>query len=51
MPERLRKVKGKYQVYNADTGEVHAKGTTKKKAEGQRRFLEGLRHGMKPRAK
>jgi hypothetical protein len=49
MPERLRKVNGKYQVYNADTREIHAKGTSKKKAIKQIRFLRGLKHGMIPR--
>jgi len=41
MPFSIRKVgKNKYQVYNTATGEIHSKGTTKKKAEGQFRVLQ-----------
>lgn len=42
MPYSIRKVGKKYQVYNTATGEIHSKGTTKKKAEGQFRLLQGL---------
>ena len=43
MPFSIRKVgKNKYQVYNTATGEIHSKGTTKKKAEGQFRLLQGI---------
>jgi len=43
MPYSIRKIgKNKYQVYNTATGELHSKGTTKKKAEGQFRLLQGI---------
>lgn len=43
MPFSIRKIgKNKYQVYNTATGEIHSKGTTKKKAEGQFRLLQGV---------
>jgi len=43
MPFSIRKIgKNKYQVYNTATGEIHSKGTTKKKAEGQFRLLQGI---------
>ena len=43
MPYSIRKIgKNKYQVYNTATGEVHSKGTSKKKAEGQFRLLQGV---------
>jgi hypothetical protein len=43
MPYSIRKIgKNKYQVYNTATGEVHSKGTSKKKAEGQFRLLQGI---------
>jgi len=41
MPYSISKLKnGKYQVKNKDNGKIHAKGTTKIKAEKQVRFLE-----------
>ena len=40
MPYSIRRVGNAYEVVNADTGEVHAKHTTKKKAEAQVRLLE-----------
>lgn len=48
MPYATRKVDG-YQVKNTRTGKVHAKGTSKAKAEGQVRLLRGVEHGMVPR--
>jgi hypothetical protein len=43
MPYSIRKIgKNRYQVYNTATGEIHSKGTTKKKAEGQFRLLQGI---------
>jgi hypothetical protein len=43
MPYSIRKIgKNRYQVYNTATGEIHSKGTTKKKAEGQFRLLQGV---------
>jgi hypothetical protein len=58
MPYSIRKIgKNRYQVYNTATGEIHSKGTTKKKAEGQFRLLQGvarkdmigLEGGVRPR--
>jgi hypothetical protein len=43
MPYSIRKIgKNRYQVYNTATGELHSKGTSKKKAEGQFRLLQGI---------
>ena len=40
MPYKMSKLKsGKYKVENAKTGRIHAKGTTKTKAERQIRLL------------
>lgn len=53
MPYSIRKVGKKFQVVNTETGEVHAKGTTKKKAEAQIRLLgskEGGKVETKPRS-
>ena len=36
---------GKFSLINSATGEVHSKGTTKKKAMAQMRLLEGIEHG------
>lgn len=47
MPVRIRKTKsGKFQV--STPGGVKAKGTTKKKAERQKRLLNAIEHGFKP---
>lgn len=47
MPVKLRKKKGgKYSV-STPSG-VKAKGTTKKKAEAQKRLLNAIEHGWKP---
>ena len=47
MPYQERKLpSGKYQV-KGPSG-VHAKGTTKEKADAQIRFLQGVEHGMVP---
>ena len=48
MPYGVKKVDG-HQVRNTETGKVHAKGTSKAKAEAQVRLLHGVKHGMKPR--
>lgn len=48
MPYAIRKVGKKFQVVNTATGEVHAKGTTKKKAEAQIRLL-GSKEGGGPK--
>lgn len=46
MPVTVTKKDGKYQVSTPNG--VHAKGTTKKKAEAQRRLLLAVDHGWKP---
>ena len=48
MPVKVKKVDG-YQVSHG--GKISAKKTTKKKAEAQRRLLEGVRRGWKPTGK
>lgn len=40
--------KNAYRVKNAKTGVVHAKATTKKKAESQIKLLNAIDHGFKP---
>ena len=47
MPVRIRKVNG-FQVKTP--GGIKAKNTTKKKAEAQKRLLQGVEHGMVPRS-
>lgn len=51
MPEKLKKVKGGYQVSTPNM--VHAKHTTKKKALAQMRLLRAIDHNpdFKPRKK
>lgn len=54
MPAKVRKVaqgkkKGQYKVITPEG--VTAKGTTKEKAEAQRRLLEGVKHGWRPTGK
>lgn len=50
MPAKIKKKKGgKYQVSTPNS--VHAKGTTKKKAEAQQRLLNAIDHGWKPTKK
>ena len=48
MPYEIRKNGRAYEVVNTDTGEVHAKHTTKTKAQAQVRLLEGEVQGKKP---
>ncbi len=48
-PVRITKTDGKYKVTHG--GKTSAKGTTKAKAESQRRLLEGVEHGWKPTGK
>jgi hypothetical protein len=45
MPFSTRKLpnRDRYEVYNIDTGEKHAKSTTKRKAESQLRLLNYIR--------
>jgi len=47
MPVKIKKKGNKYQV-STPSG-VKAKGTTKEKAEAQRRLLQGVEHDMIPR--
>lgn len=44
MPLQVRKIKNKnlYSVKNTQTGQVHSYGTTKTKAESQKRLLEQI---------
>lgn len=46
MPEVISKVKGGYQVKGPHG--IHAKHTTKEKAEAQARLLRGVEHGWRP---
>ena len=48
MPVKVRKING-YRV--STPGGTKAKHTTKKKAEAQRRLLQGIEHGLVPRKK
>jgi len=49
MPVKIKKVKGGYQVRTPN--EIHAKHTTKEKAEAQERLLNAVEHGFKPTGK
>lgn len=50
MPVTIKKKKGaKYEV--STPSRVHAKGTTKEKAESQERLLNAIDHGWKPTGK
>ena len=49
MPAKVTRVKGGYQVKTPNA--VHAKHTTKAKAENQQRLLNALDHGFKPTGK
>ncbi len=49
MPTKVTKVKGGYRVSTPNA--VHAKHTTKAKAESQARLLRGVEHGWKPTGK
>lgn len=46
MPASIRKVSGGYSVSTPNM--VHAKKTTKKKAESQQRLLNAIDHGFEP---
>lgn len=46
MPVKVTKVKGGYKVSTPNA--VHAKHTTKAKAEKQARLLNAIDHGFKP---
>ena len=49
MPYTIHKIRNqnKYKVINTKTGEIHAKGTTKQKAEAQKRILAKLEFSNK----
>lgn len=49
MPVKIRKKGKKYQVSTPNG--VKSKGTTKKKAEAQKRLLNAVEHGWKPTRK
>lgn len=49
MPVKISKSKVGYRVSTPSM--VHAKGTTKAKAESQARLLRGIEHGWKPTGK
>lgn len=51
MPYAILPADGAFKVVNTATGEVHAKHTSRAKAEAQVRLLRGVEHGMKPRKK
>jgi hypothetical protein len=48
MPYKLKKIGGKYEVMNLDSGKKHGK-TSKKKAESQLRLLRAIEHGFVPK--
>lgn len=49
MPYKVNQVMGGFEVVNTQTGKVHAKHTTRVKAERQVRLLNAVKHGLKPR--
>lgn len=49
MPVKIKKVGHKYAV--STPSRVHAKGTTKEKAEAQERLLNAVEHGWEPTGK
>lgn len=49
MPAKVTKVKGGYRVSTPNA--VHAKHTTKRKAEAQKRLINAIDHGFKPTRK
>lgn len=48
-PVKVRKLPGKRKYRVTHGGKVSAVATTKKKAEAQKRLLQAVKHGMKPR--
>ncbi len=46
MPYDVKKINGKYQVSNEQTGHIFSRGTTKDKAFKQLHLLHGVDHGM-----
>lgn len=51
MPYEIKRRGLHYEVVNRDTGKVHARHTTKAKAEAQVRLLRGVDHGFRPTGK
>lgn len=53
MPYKIRKLPNKevYRVYNTETGEIKAKGTTMEKARSMIRLLNAIHHGFIPKKK
>lgn len=51
MPYSILPHNGGFKVVNTATGEVHAKHTTRPRAEAQVKLLRGLEHGMIPKKK
>ena len=51
MPYAILHADGDFKVVNTASGKVHARHTTKEKAEAQVRLLRGVEHGMVPRRK
>ena len=49
MPYAIKQRKGKYIVYNSDTGKEYGKHETIKKAEAQRNLLYGVENKWKPK--
>lgn len=53
MPYKVRKLPNKdlYRVYNTETKEIKAYGTTLEKAKAMVRLLNAVNHGWKPAPK
>ena len=52
MPYLIRKIRNKscYAVKNIETGHLHSKCTSLEKAKKQKRLLEAIDHGWKPKS-
>ena len=48
MPYKILKTDNGYGVKNTVTGKWKSKDTSMKKAESQKRLLQGVKHGWKP---
>jgi hypothetical protein len=50
MPYKIRKLPNKllYRVYNTETKEIKARGTTLEKAKAMIRLLHAVNHGWRP---
>ena len=52
MPWNMTRVgKNRYKVKNPESGEVHAKDSTKENAKGHIRLLRAIKHGWRPTGK